>query len=71
MFLYLFIHLTTFLGDSQMRGVYKDFVWLLNHPSFIPNEVLCAKSEQRFPDMENTEWKQVRCTNVHIYPQEL
>jgi len=53
------------LGDSQMRGVYKDFVWLLNHPSFIPNEVLCAKSEQRFPDMENTEWKQEPCEELY------
>ena len=40
-----------------MRGLYKDMVWLLNHPSTIPNEVLGAKSENRFPDMEKTEWK--------------
>jgi len=40
------------LGGSQMRGLYKDMVWLLNHPSTIPNEVLGAKSENRFPDME-------------------
>ena len=46
-----------FLGGSQMRGLYKDMVWLLNHPSTIPNEVLGAKSENRFPDMEKTEWK--------------
>jgi hypothetical protein len=24
------------LGDSLMRGIYKDLVWLLNHASFIP-----------------------------------
>ena len=24
------------LGGSFMRGVYKDLVWLLNHPSIIP-----------------------------------
>ena len=46
-----------FPGGSQMRGLYKDMVWLLNHPSTIPNEVLGAKSENRFPDMEKTEWK--------------
>ena len=24
------------LGGSFMRGVYKDLVWLVNHPSIIP-----------------------------------
>ena len=45
------------VGGSQMRGLYKDMVWLLNHASMIPNEVLGAKHEKRFPDLDNTEWK--------------
>jgi len=45
------------LGGSQMRGLYRDMVWLLNHPSIIPNELLGGKLESRFPDMEKTEWK--------------
>jgi len=45
------------LGGSFMRGVYKDLVWLMNHPSMIPREVLGAKLEARFPDLKNASWK--------------
>merc|ERR1712105_36750 len=41
-----------FLGDSVMRGVYKDFLWLLNHNSLIPQEVLGAKGETCCPNIE-------------------
>ena len=44
-----------------MRGLYRDMVWLLNHPSIIPNELLGGKLESRFPDMEKTEWKVGLC----------
>jgi len=53
------------LGGSQMRGLYKDMVWLLNHASLIPNEVLGAKSEQRFPEMEKTDWKDKPCEELY------
>jgi len=46
------------LGDSQMRGIYKDFVWFLNHDSIVPDELLHTKLEPRFPDIENTKWNQ-------------
>ena len=35
------------LGCSNIRGIYKDIVWLLNHNSFIPYECLGAKGESR------------------------
>ena len=35
------------LGDSNVRGIYKDIVWLLNDNSFIPYECLGAKGEAR------------------------
>jgi len=53
------------LGGSQMRGLYKDMVWLLNHASLIPNEVLGAKSEENFPDMEKTKWKEKPCEELY------
>ena len=50
-----------------MRGLYKDMVWLLNHASLIPNEVLGAKSEENFPDMEKTKWKEVSHDFDNVY----
>ena len=38
------------IGDSNIRGIYKDMIWLLNHNSFLPYECLGAKGEPRFPD---------------------
>ena len=36
------------LGDSNIRGIYKDIIWLMNDNSFIPYECLSAKGEKRF-----------------------
>jgi len=35
------------LGNSNIRGLYKDIVWLINDNSFIPQECLGAKGEAR------------------------
>jgi len=48
------------IGGSFMRGVYKDLIWLLNHASFMPREILGAKMEAHFPDFENAKWKNGR-----------
>ena len=41
-----------FLGDSIMRNIYKDFVWLTGetnyHGEYIPSRFLKNKGEQRF-----------------------
>lgn len=42
------------IGGSNMRGLYKDIVWLVNDSSLIPYECLGAKGESRFPDFN---WK--------------
>lgn len=47
------------IGGSNMRGLYKDIIWLINDNSFIPKEVLGEKLEQRFPT-----FKTKRCTRV-------
>lgn len=44
------------IGGSNMRGLYKDIVWLINDNSIIPREVLGAKSENRFPDFDTEYW---------------
>ena len=49
------------IGGSNMRGLYKDIVWLLNDDSFIPKEVLGEKLEKRFPDFESQ-----RCARANI-----
>lgn len=36
------------LGDSNIRGIYKDIIWLMNDNSFIPYECLGAKGEPRY-----------------------
>jgi len=48
------------IGGSFMRGVYKDLIWLLNHASLMPREILGAKMEAHFPDFENAKWKNGR-----------
>ena len=45
------------IGGSNMRGLYKDLVWLINDDSFTPREVLGEKSEANFPDFESPKWK--------------
>ncbi len=45
------------IGGSNMRGLYKDIVWLLNDNSIIPREVLGAKSEMRFPEFGGKFWQ--------------
>jgi len=52
------------IGDSQMRGIYKDFVWFLNHDSIIPEELVKSKLEPRFPDLENTTFTEELCDEV-------
>ena len=44
------------IGGSNMRGLYKDIVWLLNDDSFIPVEVLGEKCEMNFPDFNSKRW---------------
>ena len=39
------------LGDSNIRGLYKDIVWLINDNSFIPYECLGAKGEARYDSL--------------------
>ena len=34
------------IGGSNMRGLYKDMIWLLNDNSIIPYEVLGEKLEK-------------------------
>ena len=48
------------IGGSNMRGLYKDIVWLINDDSIIPKEVLGDKSEARFPDFDGQKWKKSR-----------
>ena len=45
------------IGGSNMRGLYKDIVWLLNDNSFIPKEVLGDKAELKFPNLDGPRWK--------------
>ena len=45
------------IGGSNMRGLYKDIVWLLNDNSFIPKEVLGDKAERKFPNLDGPRWK--------------
>ena len=44
------------IGGSNMRGLYKDIIWLLNDNSFIPREVLGEKLEKHFPDFNGPKW---------------
>jgi len=43
-----------FLGDSILRNIYQDFVWLFEHGEFTPHQLLRKKGEQlgrsEFPD---------------------
>ena len=48
------------IGGSNMRGLYKDIVWLINDDSIIPREVLGDKSEARFPDFDGQKWNKTR-----------
>ena len=48
------------IGGSNMRGLYKDIVWLINDDSIIPKEVLGDKSEARFPDFDGQKWAKSR-----------
>jgi len=48
------------IGGSNMRGLYKDIVWLINDDSIIPKEVLGEKAEKRFPDFNGTKWAKSR-----------
>ena len=43
-----------------MREIHKDLIWVLYHDSFIPNEVLGTKGEERFPNVEGTGRDNVR-----------
>lgn len=45
------------IGGSNMRGTYKDLIWMLNDDSFIPYEALGEKCEPRFPDFDTPRWK--------------
>ena len=45
------------IGGSNMRGLYKDIVWLLNDNSIIPKEVLGDKAEANFPNFDGPKWK--------------
>lgn len=45
------------IGGSNMRGLYKDMIWLLNDNSIIPYEVLGEKLEKNYPDFDGTRWK--------------
>jgi len=48
------------IGGSNMRGLYKDIVWLINDDSIIPKEILGEKSEARFPDFDGQKWAKSR-----------
>ena len=48
------------IGGSNMRGLYKDIVWLLNTSTIIPYEVLGEKLEKNFPDFDSPRWKNKR-----------
>ena len=37
-----------FLGDSIMRNVYKDLIWLLSEGNFTPQDLLKRKGENSF-----------------------
>jgi len=41
-----------FQGDSLVRGLYKDLVWLLNANSIINYKVLGSKGEYRYPELD-------------------
>ena len=45
------------IGGSNMRGLYKDIIWLLNDNSIIPKEVLGDKAEANFPNFDGPKWK--------------
>lgn len=51
------------IGGSNMRGLYKDIVWLLNDDSIIPKEVLGEKLEKRFPDFSSQRCARVKISN--------
>ena len=37
-----------FLGDSIMRNIYKDIIWLLSEGNFTPQDLLKRKGENSF-----------------------
>ena len=39
-----------FLGASVTRGLYKDFIWLLNTNTLLPRQILGQIGEASFPD---------------------
>ena len=45
------------LGGSNMRGLYKDMVWLLNDSSLVPYECLGEKLEKNYPNFEGKRWE--------------
>lgn len=47
-----------FLGDSIVRALYKDIVWLYNCNYFLPVEALKQTNTESFPDLE-----EIRCRN--------
>ena len=48
------------LGGSNMRGLYKDLIWLLNDSSMIPYEVIGEKLEKNFPSFDGPKWEKSR-----------
>jgi len=42
-----------YIGDSVMRSLYKDLVWLLNDATLTPQKLLGTKGEKNFPDVKN------------------
>lgn len=57
-----------FFGDSNMRALYKDLVWLLEYGSLIPADCLRRKNEVNFA--QDSRLSNGACTNSLSYVEE-